>query len=490
MAAIITEKFRLHNAEQFFESFSESSPSKYYLFFGKSTPFTSGTSGGDDNNPPAPIDNVSREFYNWDAMLAAKLITSSDIAYVIPRRDWANNTVYDMYEHDISDTNPATSLATSLWESNFYFVTSELKVYKVLDNNGGDPYSGAEPTSTVTSPFSLGGYLLQYMFTISGAQAEKFLTNDFVPVVTDATVSSAASDGAIDALRRTAGSGYTDGDYYAAINGDGSNGIVKIKVSSGAIVAFGSGASFTEIYASGSGYTYGAVDLTDVYSDNTLSTATTIGVGTGGSVEPIISPKGGHGFNAVEELGAHFVMMGVKLEQSEGDDLTVFNDFREVGIVVDPYNWDSTDVATAATRRQTFAVKFASAPGTAFAIDEKITQTTTGAVGKVVEWDSDNNVLFYVQERFADYGIDSTGNYVAFSGTNVITGATSSASATPSSTPSENVTLSGGTVLAFTSGYANPELEPDSGRIIYTENRRPISRASDQSENIKIIVEF
>ena len=40
MAAIITEKFRQHNADQFFESFSEASASTYYLFVGKATAFT------------------------------------------------------------------------------------------------------------------------------------------------------------------------------------------------------------------------------------------------------------------------------------------------------------------------------------------------------------------------------------------------------------------------------------------------------------------
>ena len=35
MSAIITEKFRQHNANQFHESFSETAPSTYYLFIGK-----------------------------------------------------------------------------------------------------------------------------------------------------------------------------------------------------------------------------------------------------------------------------------------------------------------------------------------------------------------------------------------------------------------------------------------------------------------------
>ena len=74
MAAIITEKFRQHNAEQFFESFSEAAASNYYLFIGKASPFTTSTSGGTDTTPPTPQDIVTVENYKWDSMLAAKKI--------------------------------------------------------------------------------------------------------------------------------------------------------------------------------------------------------------------------------------------------------------------------------------------------------------------------------------------------------------------------------------------------------------------------------
>jgi hypothetical protein len=39
MASIVTSKFRIHNAEQFVESFSEASNTIMYLFIGKSTAF-------------------------------------------------------------------------------------------------------------------------------------------------------------------------------------------------------------------------------------------------------------------------------------------------------------------------------------------------------------------------------------------------------------------------------------------------------------------
>ena len=211
--------------------------------------------------------------------------------------------------------------------------------------------------------------------------------------------------------------------------------------------------------------------------------------GSGGAIEIIISPKNGHGNDAIGELGGHYVMTATTLSQAEGDDITTSNDFRQVGIVVDPTNYGTSTVATASTRRQTFVVKAASSSGT-FEVDEKITQATTGAVGKVVEWDSTRSLLYFQQERFGDFGTNSTtGDHSVFEGANVITGATSSATLTPS-TDSETITLANNNTLSTTSGYANPELQPDSGNIIYLENRKPIQRDSDQTEDIKLIIEF
>ena len=143
MSAIITEKFRQHNANQFVESFTEASASTYYLFLGKATAFSSTTTGGSDSAPPTPADSPEDEFRAWDAMLAAKNISSTDITFALPRRNWANGTTYDMYEHNISSSNTTTSGASNLYDSSFYFMTSDLRVYKVLDNNAGAAYNGA-----------------------------------------------------------------------------------------------------------------------------------------------------------------------------------------------------------------------------------------------------------------------------------------------------------------------------------------------------------
>jgi hypothetical protein len=335
------------------------------------------------------------------------------------------------------------------------------------------------------------------MYAITTSEASKYLTSDFIPVSNDSTITAAATDGGIESLKITAGSGYTNGTYYAAIYGDGtsagtsSGGIVRITVSGGTIQSFGlTAGSDTTIHAGGAAYTFGTVNLASgfTFSDSGLSSASAIG-GSGGEIEVVISPKNGHGYSAIKELGGHYVMTATTLTQAENDDITTSNDFRQVGLVVDPTTYGTSTVASSSTARQTYVIKASSVSGT-FEVDEKITQATSGAVGKVVEYDSTLSLLYYQQERFGDFGTNSTtGDHSVFTGTNVITGATSSATFTPSSS-SETITLANNNTLATTSGYANPELQPDSGNIVYLENRKPIQRDSDQTEDIKLIIEF
>ena len=90
MPAIITNKFRINNSEQFLESFTESSPNIYYLGIGKPQPHSTQTRGdlrtenlGTETSPLTPPDSVSEEFYTFDDALAAKKITSSDIQHYL-----------------------------------------------------------------------------------------------------------------------------------------------------------------------------------------------------------------------------------------------------------------------------------------------------------------------------------------------------------------------------------------------------------------------
>ena len=487
MAAIITNKFRIHNREQFVESFSEAAPNVYYLGIGRPQSWTTQTRPdsrteyqGSDSSPPTPIDSIQEEFYTFDDLLAAKKVTSSDVSIVIPRRNWATGTVYDYYRHDYghyvtgssSSVQTANSGATTLYDSTFYVVTGDYNVYKCLDNNS-NAASTVEPTGTSTSILTTGdGYKWKYMYTLSAAQQTNFLSTDFMAVTTNATVSSAATDGAINIVKiKTAGSGGTDGTHTGiAIRGDGSSGTVSVTVSSGAVTAV----TVTNV---GSGYTYGYIRVADII------TAGATGL-SGTELDVIIEPKGGHGYDAVTELGGFFAMMNVNFEGAETSntgDFTTENDFRRVCLIRDPYSGGSA--ASATTLRGTKAILLSSASGS-FTVDEEINQATSGAVGKVVEYDSSNKILYYIQTRFNDEGADSNGNKTAFSSTYTITGQSSGETGTPSTSTSTVDSIS------FTSGYNSGEIDADKGDVIYIEQRAPITRASDQTENVKLIVEF
>jgi hypothetical protein len=411
-------------------------------------------------------------------MIGAKLISSSDVSHVIPRRNWTTGTTYDMYEHNISSSNAANSGATNLFDSTFFVMNSSNDVYKVIENDGATA-STVEPTSTSNSIFETSdGYRWKYMYSLTSAETLNFMSTDFIHVSTDSTVSAAAVDGALDTILVVAGGSSfntSSGSTISAIpiRGDGTGGIASVTISSGAITA-------ATVTTAGSGYTFAYIRDADIIAATNAG-----GAGSGSNLNVIIPPKGGHGSNAVKELGGFFVMLNKSLVGVEGtSDIGVGNDFRRIGLVRDPTNFGTSTVASATTRRQLYAIKFASVSGT-FTADEEINQASTGAVGKVVEFDSTNLILYYYQTRFPDVGTDSNGNLTAFSGANAITGQSSSASATPDTSNSN--TVNG---VEFSSGYANPELAYDSGDIIYVEERSPITRASDQTENVKLIIEF
>ena len=485
MPAIITDRFRIHNSEQFQEAFSETSGNTMYLGIGRPQAFATSTRAdgrtnneGTDSAPITPADNLNAQHFPFDDMLAAKKIATSDVTFAIPRRNWTTGTTYDIYRHDYGEYATGTTTAitansgvSSLHDASFYVLTTDRNVYKCLDNNGNSA-STVEPTGTATTVLTTAdSYKWKYMYTLSASQQANFLSTDFMAVATDSTVSSAAVAGAIDIIKiKSAGSGGTNGTHTNIdIRGDGSGGKCSVTVAGGVVTA-------VTVTTAGTGYTFGTV------SNAQIVAAGATGL-TGAELDVIIPPQGGHGKNAIEELGGFYVMLNTSLDGTESansGDVTVANDFRKITLIRDPNSGGSA--ASANTLRATKAINLTGVSGS-YVVDEKITQSSTGAIGKVVEWDSSNSILYYIQTRHNDEGVDSNGNQTAFSGTNTVTGA-GGATGTPTTSTS---TINN---VSFTSGYSASEIDHDSGDILYIENRAPITRAADQTENIKLVIEF
>jgi len=486
MPAIITSKFRRNNAQAFQTSFGASG-NVYYLGIGKPSAFGTKTRPdgrtenlGTDSTPITPADSVQQEYDTFDDLLAVKRINSSDVSFAAPRINWTSGTTYDYYRHDYGNRitggtsiQSANSGATNLYDANFYVMNSNFQVYKCLDNNNDSP-STVEPTGENATLIlqTSDDYKWKYMFTLSASAQANFLSTDFMGVSSNSTVSNAAVDGAVNIVKiKTAGTGGTNGTYTnIPMRGDGSNGQVSITIASGSVTA-------VSVTNAGTGYSYANIRVSDI---NTAGGGSL----TGAELDCIIEPKGGHGFDPFEELGAFFVILNTSFEGAEtanSGDFTTTNDFRRVALIRDPKSAGSA--ATVTTLRATRAVRFSGTPGS-FQVDEKITQTNTGAVGKVVQFDSANKILFYTQTRYSDEGVDANGNRILFSGTDVITGATSSATGTPT-----GVTETIGNV-SLISGHSLPEIDEDSGDVMYIENRAPVARSADQTENVKLIIEF
>ena len=468
--------------------------------------------------PPLPLDNQREKISLYDELIAAKRITSAFARTVVRRYNWdlVANPKFDMWKPDYSATpggggqigkSTATG-QTSIADAKFYVMNSQYEVFKCL-YNGEDPSNSTgqnateEPTTSGANYASAtglytestgAGYVWKYMYTIPTDDVLKFLSSDFMPIVlpADATrtaVTAAAVAGACDVvLVENAGSGLPASQtLYTSIKGDGTGGVVQL-------VTNGSGAiTSASVQARGSGYTYANVLLGNgnLFSDTGLSTAVATPSGGKGAIEVILPPQGGHGSDHETELNGKRVMTNIRLTYSEGSgDFPVDNDFRRIGIIADPYNHGTTTFATANTLSGLKAVKITGATAD-FNVDEKITQTVTGgtAYGTVVSWTLDSGsttagVLKYIQTNDAhtDQGVVRA---FESSGSNAITGEDSTASGNVD-TAYASTTLGS----TFAAGLANPEIENNSGDVIYVENRRLITRAPDQIEDIKLVIEF
>lgn len=202
MAAIVTDNFRVRDANDFIASVSEDS---MYMFIAKTDPWPN------DIAPPAPTDSLQEtEYTHWDDMIAAKKMVAANVSNLIPRVDWLSGTIYTEYDPTDAD----------LHRTEFYVKNSNHDVYKCIDNNGGLA-STVEPTGTPTAIFTTGdGYSWKYMYSMTGDDVLYFLSSQFMPVRN--TASNADNDGPGQTPYPPGGHGTDNikelGAYFVGIN--------------------------------------------------------------------------------------------------------------------------------------------------------------------------------------------------------------------------------------------------------------------------------
>lgn len=435
MAQIITENFRVFNATRFIEYVVDTN--NLYLFIGRPQRW--------ENEPTAPIPvNVPyQDTLYWSDTVALKRIVPNDFKQVVLRKNWSAGTVYSQYDN----------ASSTLYGSNFYVLTQDNNVYKCISNNFGAA-SSVKPTGTSTSVITTSdGYQWKYLYSLSDTDLLKFLTGDFMPVNINSDVETTAIKGTIDnAVVVNSGNSYrTNSNITVSIFGDGTGATV------GSILITGANTiDRIKLDTPGSNYTYANLVIQG-------------GGGANATARAIVSPINGHGSDVLTELGARYVMINTRLNYAEGGgDFPVVNDYRRIGIVKNPISNATSTIATETTLDATITLNVSNVTGT-FSLDEYVRGDNTNSNAFVVSANANvaagNVTIRYITpiELFA-------GN-ISFSVGETIRGANS---------------LAVGTI----SEILPAEVKKNTGQILYVENRAKITRASDQAENIHIVIEF
>jgi hypothetical protein len=488
MSAIITTKFRYQNANTLLQGLAGELDDVYYLGIGRSFAWPS------DSSPPTPTDVQSVEFDAQRNLLALKKIALTNVSRAIPRYNWISGSTYSEYDDQDS----------ALSTKQYYVVTDELNVYKCI--KAGISGSSIKPAGTPTSIGSVlaDGYQWKYMYTLSGSDVAKFNTSSFIAVKklesddesVQWDVQESALPGAIHRIKIiSGGSGYTS-KPTVTITGDG----IGASVIAADVTL--TGGVVTEIIMNsariGSGYSTATVS----FSGGTPVTPAT--------ARAIISPKGGHGSNPIEELGGFYVIIDVNLVADEGSgDFLVDNDYRQIMLVANPHEVDATavrllgkwtattayivgdvvyynnyayvcdtphtsvstfepdiakwtgpSVASAATLNGLTTITYTGLSGT-LAADQQVIGQTSGAIGYVDSVDTGDTVIKFHQNSTTGFGSFQEG---------------------------ESITI--GAATATIDSISAPEYVPMSGKLVYLENLSPVNRNINQTEDIKLVLEL
>ncbi len=512
MPAVITDQIRVLNATNFVSGISTSDNS-YYVFIG--LPNATDVASDWNTNTPSPIDNFDNHDNIYDTLISAKKINSTDVLRVIKKITWETGTIYEMYRQDYSINNLSKQTSsTSLYGSNFYVMNKDYRVYECIFNGAAPANSGKgiislqEPVHTDLQPrLESDGYIWKYLYTIKPSDIIKFDSADYIPVPDDwatntdvADVRNAAVDGKIECVvvENTASAAYqfNGTKNNVPIKGDGQDGLASVTFINGK-------PDSVQVTNGGTGYSFGTLDLDSVVT------------GTGASFSVIVPPPGGHGADIYRELGANKVLIYSRIENADvtNPDFPTGNQFARIGIVENPQIFGTNNQLTAASASGVYGLRLAGVAATSMsvAVDGDVTQTIgigSTAIGKIIGYDSVTKTLQYWQDR--SLALDtSTGSKPTYGyrlnkftsspgaggNTNVTVTTTTGTTTLPIDTGFTGVstTVNSRTYYfgqSYTTGLANPEIKKYSGNIIYIDNRPEVTRATNQREDIKIILEF
>ena len=480
MTATITDQFKRELTQELRRDYD--SGDNYYIVIGRTEQW-----GAVDTQPDVSqvdyLQSPSWSKLTRNAFQASKLATK--LSYVIPRYNWTSGTIYHGYNDDHTDHDDDSK--------KYYVLNDQNQVYMCLRAGvaGGvfvDPISGktlpnpsistVQPTGGLNGvPFKTGdGYFWKFMYTISVADTDNFVTSKFIPVkfVDSAGVDDVATDIQQKAVQDNtvpksivgfevldAGSGNYSSPPSVTITGanqvaaagvariDGNGYLISVEIDSDGV---STGWQF------GSGYDNASVLIDD----------------EPGIVRPIFSPKNGIGADPTIDLRATQLMFNVQLAGNEDDTIIPFRPglstfFRQISLLKNPTTTvNDSDYFTGLTGNNLNSLT-TSSPSGAFTPGDFITGGTSTASAIVDHYyDSSDGItttgyMWYHQNDSSGYGTFQIGDVL-----------------------SRNQGGATGTVATFVS----PDIDNYSGELLYVDNRAEIPRDDESRQDLKIVITF
>jgi hypothetical protein len=234
------------------------------------------------------------------------------------------------------------------------------------------------------------------------------------------------------------------------------------------VIGDGAGLQCTVTY--GPGGTIESVDVTNPGSGYTFASVTA-SFGSGATFDLIFTPKSGLGVNPILDVVARYMIINMKLDSLVDTAITTSNDYRKISLVYKPYNYGTTTIANSSILSvvTTLQLEAGTLGSGAYNVDAIITGATSGARGRVVDWDNVTGQLRIIRTS------DENSGYL---------GASSSFAVL------ESITTSSGTGLGHVASISLPTVQANTGDIYYSEYRKPINRSVGQSESLNVIVKY
>lgn len=482
MTAIVRNEFRVFNVTTFMGIFKSGS----HLYMGVGRPQFWDLVQSNDVAPPIPLNTPTGTERDWEDMMHLKLVNPADISTGVFKEMWTPNTKYDAYRHDwngsrasvYNGSNPFTPTPGDLSQAKYYVITQNYNLYICMKQNvvnGIVQPSTENPESGVAVGTNTGlfktadGYYWKFIGITTPSDVIKFSTDTYHPVETLTAAPGINDPYYSQWLNQVNSRKYKRGVYVINVQTAGSGynagSAGTVSFPSANITVTGNGTGIAGTVTFGPGGVVQSIEVTNPGTGYTFLNMQIAG-GLGFVPEPIYTPAWGLGADPVYDMSAYYAIVNVALNSSEGDVFTVANEYRKICLIANPTNYNSSALCTAQLRDATETLVLTGGGGpTGYLPDAVVTDSVTGAKGRIVDWDSATGKLRIIRTSDENYGL-----------------AGASAPFTVGST------VQSGTGVI--SSIITPTVQPYSGRVIYSEYRTPITRSLGQTENITIVLEF